>query len=1314
MPSVRASPRASRARPPALWRLVRFAGISLIAAFVAFALLLLAVRFVVFPRVEAYRDTLTETLSAQLGQPVEIAALSTGWDGWNPKIAIHGFRVRESVASGSAVLLDLPEVDLVVAWTSLPLFDLRLKELAIDRPRLAIRRDRAGVLHLAGVEIDPTQQAEASVLTEWVLRQPRILIRDALILWNDDLRNAPQLVLDRVQFRLENRLGRHRFGIRGTPPAELAAPIDVRGDVTGASLRDWHQTSGQLYVRLDYADIAAWKEWLPLPVPIASGEGALRLWFDFAAGQATGLTADLSLADVKARLGPELPELALARLSGRAGWRIDAPDQEFFARDLSFTAASGQAMAATAFSLTLSDAVGGGEPGGKLEFDRIDLEPLRALAAQLPLTDRVRADLVRFAPRGSLTRGRVQWRGPLERPVTYAVATDFRDLGLDAQDALPGVSGMNGSFNATHTGGTLKLDARKATVELPRTFAAPIQVDSVRADAMWEHAQGQTAVRVERLEFANPDAAGTASGTYRTLPQGPGRIDLSAQLDRANPQQVWRYVPRWAHEGTREWLRKGLGKGTVSDGKVRLAGDLAGFPFIDGKGGQFLVTARVRDLTLDYDARWPSFTGLDAAVRFEGAGLTIDAAQGKVFGSQFGAVRAEIPDLRAAVPMLRIDGDISGPMVDFVRFVEASPLGDWTAHLLDGAQTSGAGRLALRLDLPLAGDGDTKVDGELTMTDAVLRLAGVPPLSQVNGKLAFTEHDLTARDLAVHVFGGPASVSIARADGRLRVSGAGTAHLAALRRDYPAPYFDRVTGTADWSIVVDARPDAMTWVIESPLTGATVDLPSPLGKPAAASVPLRVERRLDPKQAGEDTIVVKYGPDVGLAVHRKLAATGATPDRMLLSLGKAVDRPDAWRADRPGLWIRAEMPVLDIDRWLALQRRESGPAAKTTATPDFLGADLDVGTLVAFGRRFHDLKVTARYLQGDWRLDLRGKEIVGGATWSAPDAAAPNGRVVARLARLTAADEADLALGDARAEPQPETSAAKSWPDVDIVTDRFDSKGRDLGRLELVARPRGAEWQIERLKLVNDAGQLDSGGAWRIVGREQQTRLDVALDVKEAGAFLARFGLPDAVQGAPTKISGQLAWAGLPSEFDYPTLNGTFRVEAGAGRFTKLDPGVGKLLGVLSLQALPRRITLDFRDVFSEGFAFDQVTGSVRIQNGVMMTDNLKLVGPAAKVDIAGEADLAAETQRLSVKVQPALSMGVSAGAALLFLANPIVGAAVGAGSLLAQKMFQDPIEQLFSYHYTVTGSWSDPVVVRTNAAATATVVDPPAGGTDR
>jgi uncharacterized protein YhdP len=269
------------------------------------------------------------------------------------------------------------------------------------------------------------------------------------------------------------------------------------------------------------------------------------------------------------------------------------------------------------------------------------------------------------------------------------------------------------------------------------------------------------------------------------------------------------------------------------------------------------------------------------------------------------------------------------------------------------------------------------------------------------------------------------------------------------------------------------------------------------------------------------------------------------------------------------------------------------------------------------------------------------------------------------------------------------------WPEIDLAADAFYSKERNLGKLEFVAKPQGADWKVDKLILANDAGRLEANGAWRVAARTQQTKLDVLLDAPDSGAFLARYGYAEGVKGAATHIEGQVAWAGAPHEFEFGSLNGSFGIRVGPGRFTKLEPGPGKLLGVLSLQALPRRVTLDYSDVFTEGFAFDEITGSVRIASGVMSTSDLRLVGPAAKVDISGETDLAKETQRLVVRVQPALSSIVSSGAALLFLTNPLVGAVVGAGSLFAQTILQDPVEKMFRYEYTITGGWSDPVIVK-------------------
>jgi len=286
-------------------------------------------------------------------------------------------------------------------------------------------------------------------------------------------------------------------------------------------------------------------------------------------------------------------------------------------------------------------------------------------------------------------------------------------------------------------------------------------------------------------------------------------------------------------------------------------------------------------------------------------------------------------------------------------------------------------------------------------------------------------------------------------------------------------------------------------------------------------------------------------------------------------------------------------------------------------------------------------------------------------------------------------------LHPVRSEVAADEQARNTWPQLDIVAEAFVKRGHDLGRFELQAQPAGPDWRIVTMAIANPAGRIDTNGWWRIGRDKQTTEMEVRLSAEDAGLFLERMGYPVAVRNAPTTITGKLAWTGAPNDFDYPTLTGNFTLVAGAGQFTKIDPGIGKLLGVLSLQALPRRITLDFRDVFSEGFAFDDITGDFMVQRGLMHTDNLRLAGPAASVKITGDIDLARETQNLNVRVLPSLATSVSAGAAVLFIANPLLGAVVGAGTFLAQKMFDNPIERMFSYDYHVTGVWSDPVVER-------------------
>ena len=259
---------------------------------------------------------------------------------------------------------------------------------------------------------------------------------------------------------------------------------------------------------------------------------------------------------------------------------------------------------------------------------------------------------------------------------------------------------------------------------------------------------------------------------------------------------------------------------------------------------------------------------------------------------------------------------------------------------------------------------------------------------------------------------------------------------------------------------------------------------------------------------------------------------------------------------------------------------------------------------------------------------------------------------------------------------------------MNLTVDDFRIGDIALGRLELRARNDRGAWHLETLNLRNPDGALTGKAVWNNDGAgRHQTRLDFELTASDVGRLLTRLGYVDAIRRGTAMLAGHAQWNGPLTGIHYPSLSGQLSVIAENGQFNKLEPGVGRLLGLISLQSLPRRLTLDFRDIFSDGLAFDSIEGKTTMTAGVMrIVDALRINSPAAQIEIRGEADMKNETQNLQVLVRPQMGAVAAIGTALI---NPIAGAA----ALVASTVLQNPIGRLFSYRYHVTGSWSDPKV---------------------
>ncbi len=343
------------------------------------------------------------------------------------------------------------------------------------------------------------------------------------------------------------------------------------------------------------------------------------------------------------------------------------------------------------------------------------------------------------------------------------------------------------------------------------------------------------------------------------------------------------------------------------------------------------------------------------------------------------------------------------------------------------------------------------------------------------------------------------------------------------------------------------------------------------------------------------------------------------------------------------------------------------------------------------GRNLSKVVLGASRHETQWLANLSAQQVNGFLTWNSRFA----GRLTARLGRL------EIPRSEQQEIAATLSTGPTTLPAMDIEAKQFVLGGIDLGTLQLVARnslvrppgeaqpaPRGRRqrvWRLETLRLTNPAAVLDATGVW-----DRATDLDYKLTIHDAGAFLDRLQLKDAVRGGSGELAGKLRWSGTPFSMDLPTLAGHVDIKVRSGQFLKVEPGAAKLIGVLNLQALPKILSLDFRDIFARGFSFDEIGGMVDIDQGVARTDSLAMRGLQAVVRIKGEADLRASTQDLRVLVIPELSGGL---ATLAYAA--IVNPAVGLGAFLAQSIFSQPLSRAFAHEFEITGSWANPTVIQ-------------------
>ncbi|MEJ8845425.1 YhdP family protein [Variovorax rhizosphaerae] len=1321
----------------------------LIAAWLLFALSVVVLHGWIVPRIGEYRGVLEAQATKAIGVPVRIGAITAVSEGLFPTfelrdVVLHDSVDREALKLARVVASVSPRslwrLNFEQIYIENPEVDVRRDAMGkLHVAGLDMDADTSGDTRAADWFFSQREFAVEGGTVRWTdetRKAPPLLLTDVSFV----SRNSTRRHALRLDATPPEGWGQ-RFTLRG----------QFRQPFLSTHAGKWQTWDGQLYAEFPHMDVKRLGAYVSLDARIREANGALRLWADVNDGQVYGGAVDLALLRVDAVLGEKLEPLVFRRVTGRLAGHTDDERFTFSTTDLQFDTADGTRWPGGNLSFERIPAKGRtGSERGVFKADRLDLGALTQIASRLPIDEPTHRALSILDLRGLVERIDANWQGPMSEPDKYQARGRVSGLAVASQPGepapvrpaaprgtnvpaavptgTPGLRGATVTFDATQAGGTADLAITKGALDFPGVFEEPVvPIEQLSARLAWKRDGSDMQVQATGVRFSNADTQGEFKADWRTSDPAtsrsrgryPGVLDLQGQLTKADGTRVFRYLPLVIPKSTRDYVRDSVSKGTASTVDFKVRGDLHDMPFNDPKQGDFRIAAKVNDVTYAYVppppgaapavGAWPALTGLSGELIFERAGMQVRNARGHFVGVQGIEVtkaEAEIADMAHAAPLLKVDGLAKGPLLSLIK--AAAPIvGGAPGEAIGQARATGNADYKVHLELPLEAMDKFKLQTTVALADnEVQPMPEAPAFTQARGMLTFTESGFMLAGVQARVAGGDVKVEghgrYAGIGSEMVYKAQGTATAEGLRAMREVNWLSRLakraSGSTPYAGTLSVRDGVTEFSLASSLQGLALDLPAPLAKPAADALPLRLEKKLLPRASPAAPARDELQMDLGrlATVRYQRDISGAEPKVTNGAIGIGLEGGESAVSPARGVMANLRLARFDVDAWKSVFGEATG------TPPEALGAAQEeasgyLPTLLAV--RAQELVVSGRKLKNVvlggsregpvWRANIDANDLSGYAEYRQSQ----DGRLYARLARLRIAPS-EAPEVESLLDEKPGT-----LPALDIVIDDFELFNRRLGRAEINAVNLGGtshEWRLNKLGFSTPEASFMAEGSWTALPAAPGTRPDArhtsmhfTLDISDVGLLLNRFNMKDVVRRGHGRLTGEVDWRGSPFSLDYPSLDGKVRIDVESGQFLKADPGLAKLLGVLSLQALPRRLTLDFRDIFSQGFQFDYVRGDARINDGTASTSNLQMKGVNAAVLMEGTADIAHETQSLRVVVVPEISAGTAA------LAATVINPAIGLAAFLAQYALSKPLSAAATQEFQIDGTWTDPKITK-------------------
>ncbi|MEI8207777.1 MAG: YhdP family protein [Methylococcales bacterium] len=1234
---------------------------------IACAVSLTAVRLVLLS-VDHYKADLSVRVSELMGVPVEIGHLHANMRGYSPELILKDFKILSAVTNESPIQfkeirLGINLVDFLKTGDQ-----FASSWVTLVGAKLTIKRKQDGSIAIVGLKGGDEKPF-------WLLQGGQYEVLQSEVSWLDELNQIKPVTMSEVNVAIINKSQQHQINaLLKLPEAygeELIVSMQFKGNIFETASID-----GSVFVEGKKIKPT---EWVPgnlsVPVSISSGSVDFKCWGELQQSKLDSIVGDVQLQQLTLTR-PDKASFLVQHLSTQfhwfendGEWRLQVPQMLLETVDNKWPV-----MAFNIFGEQTED--------NKLHklglfIDTLDLQ-------------KVAYWVDFFAPLSGdqrLLLKQAQLKGFLEQlslfvdldEQHFAIKGDFAHINVAPSQAIPGVENLTGYLKGTDQQGQLVLATEEAHLLTLGVFRQALDITKLTGTVDWQQTPDEYLFSSALLTLNSPDLETDTRFNLR-IPKAQDQsafLDLQSGFSIADVSKATRYLPvNTMRKTVVEWLDRGLVKGRVPKGDVLFYGNLNDFPFSKGQG-VFEIPFQIDQVDLVYLSAWPSLTELGGDVLFLQDSLQVNLKTGSSKDVKINQAMITLPDLNAA-EQLFVKATLNTGILQGLEFLQQTPLKSSADNLLNAIDPQGNTDINLDLKLPLAEGVNQEIDGVAHLANAKLKVKALDlDVIQMNGEVKFNEHGLYSNLITAEALNNPIKATITNSNLLSTVNVTGHADARDLEKQFKLPGWHLAQGATDYVIKLNLPADqsAPELLVESNLQGMGLDFPSTLAKTKEQQRALAMTFNLGLHDLLP--IQINYDKQLKAVLNYDLKTSKIESATILLGAG---DTPQNQNQDF-GIKLFLNKERLALQDWISLVG--SLATSEDTETTGALSSIKEIKVHSEHGLwKKADLglidialKPEANYWIGN--LD----SLLAKGKFKIPKALKGADSIQLDL------DELDLSVVK-QLKSQSETGSTLSpefMPLIQINSEKTRWHDVPLGKLTVETERIFDGITFKRFDLMGDDQKLSLSGYWTNKGRYSATHVEGSLNIPQAGQLLAKLGLSKDFTETHALINVFGNWAGAPYQFSLDELKGHLDIDFKNGRILGIEPGFGRVLGILAVAQWVKRFQLDFSDVFGEGLSFSSIKGRFDLQGGLASTRDLIVDAVPAKISIAGNADLVRETVDYSVNVVPKSADAVPVAGTIMGKLTDFIGLALTG---------KDQQGFFFGSQYLVKGAWGNVQII--------------------